>query len=130
MKNILFLFSIVALSACAQSQPNKVEGLPENVILENFAQRNGKLTSLSRFFQAIKLVRKTQPKVIYVSGRFPLWIGALLKYRFPKTLVYGFVHGTEITLTKSLLSKVTKNAYLRLDKIIAVSNFTKSFVRE
>lgn len=31
MKNILFLFSILALTACAQSQPNKVEGLPENV---------------------------------------------------------------------------------------------------
>ena len=102
--------------------------LSVNVSLANFALRKGRMTSFFRIIQAIVLVSKIQPNVIYVSGRFPLWVGALLKYRFPKILVYGFVHGTEVTLTGSLLSKVTKMAYTKLDKIIAVSNFTKTLL--
>lgn len=106
------------------------EMLPTSISLSNFALRQGKATSIVRISQAVKLVKEVQPTVVFVSGRFPLWIGALLKYRFPNTRVEGFVHGTEITLTGSLLSSITRRAYAKLDRIIAVSNFTKSLLHE
>jgi phosphatidylinositol alpha-1,6-mannosyltransferase len=112
--------------------PKEIKGfktqLPANVRFTSFAMRKGKTTSFIRIAQAVKMVNEIQPKVVFVSGRFPLWIGAILKFRFPKMRVVGFVHGTEITLTGSTLSAITKKAYQRLDRIIAVSKFTRSLL--
>lgn len=95
-----------------------------------FALRNDIRTPAKRILQSIALVKSMDPEIVFVSGRFPLWIGAILKMRYRRLRVFGFVHGTEITLTGSLLSRLTKIAYSKLDKIFAVSNFTQSLLHQ
>ena len=95
-----------------------------------FVLRKGISTPFNRILQSITLVKTINPEIVFVSGRFPLWIGAILKMRFRSVRVFGFVHGTEITLTGSPLSRITKLAYSKLDQIFAVSNFTKSLLHQ
>lgn len=102
--------------------------LPRNITIQSMAVRSGKTTPIKRMRQALQAVKTMHPNRVFVSGRFPLWVGAVIKIRFPKQRVEGFVHGTEITLTGSTLSNLTKWAYGNLDRVIAVSNFTKSLL--
>lgn len=96
--------------------------------ITQFVNRNNKLVHLKRIKQVLKIVNQEKPKTVFVTGRFPLWIGAILKMRFSKLRVEGFVHGTEVTRTGTLSSIITSRAYRILDRVIAVSEFTKALL--
>lgn len=98
--------------------------LPDNIKINQFKKRGSITTPFLRIFQAIKLAKIQKDAQIIVSGRFPLWIGWLLKKLYPKSRVDGFAHGTEVTSNGGWRAKLTQRACVSLDNIFAVSRFT------
>ncbi len=64
--------------------------------------------------------------LVLASGKFPLWMVGLDPLLNNKKK-YTVIHGSELNL-KGFNKKLTNNALLNFNKIIAVSNFTKSLV--
>jgi len=102
--------------------------LPPQIQLHTFALRSGTFTSLKRMQQAIALTKQIKPTRVFVTGRFPLWVGAVLKLRFPHLRVDGFAHGTEVSKDGGLLGVLTHRAAKKLNHIYAVSHFTAKFL--
>lgn len=102
--------------------------LPSHIQFIRFAKRSSFFTSLARIYQVFKLVQKHNPESVIVTGRFSLWVGGLLKISSAKTHVLGIVHGTEISIEGGILARVTAFFYLKLDGIVAVSQFTNSLL--
>jgi len=89
-----------------------------------FVSRDKPLYPFQRALQALQLVRNTKASRIIVSGRFPLWLGGLIKTVYPRRRVDAFVHGTEITPKKNWQDKVNAWALKLMDNIYPVSSFT------
>lgn len=100
------------------------DSLPKHINFIPFASRERGFTSVKRIIQVFTLIEAHKPDRVVVSGRFPLIIGGLIKLRFPHRQVIGIVHGTEISSTGGILSKLTAFFYRRLDRIVAVSHFS------
>lgn len=83
------------------------------------------LSYLSRIKTAFSLT--TDSELIISSGKFSLWLGALLSFFFKKKYI-AVIHGSEVQLRNKMLRKLTDLSLKRFDKIIAVSNYTKSLV--
>ncbi len=81
---------------------------------------------LHRIIKAFLLRRRSE--VIIASGKFPLWLGGFLSF-FNKKNYIAVVHGSELLLPNKGLRKLTDFSLSRFDKIIAVSNFTKSLLK-
>lgn len=120
---------VVVLGHQDYADPQEVEQfnaqLPSDIRFVPFERRGGKLQPLYKFVKAIRLYRKLNPKQVIVTGRFPLWIGGLLKTLFPKSKIIGFAHGSEVTSQGGRLAQLTYRALRRLDVVWAVSAFTK-----
>ncbi|MDC8000086.1 glycosyltransferase family 4 protein [Aequorivita todarodis] len=80
---------------------------------------------LKRISTAFSLSRKTE--TVVCSGKFSLWLGALLTFFFNKKFI-AIIHGSEVRLPNKMLRKLTDLSLKRFDKVIAVSNYTKSLV--
>lgn len=65
--------------------------------------------------------------IILSSGKFSLWLSAFLSL-FIKRKFIAVVHGSEIKLRNKILRKITNLSLKRFNKIIAVSNYTKSLL--
>lgn len=65
---------------------------------------------------------------IICSGKFSLWLGALIRLFYPSKKLVAVVHGSELTLTSSIASRITTYALKKFNSIISVSNFTKKFL--
>ena len=89
-----------------------------------FVSRDKPFYPFQRALQALQLVRNTKASRIIVSGRFPLWLGGLVKTVYPRRRVDAFVHGTEITPKKNWQDKVNAWALKLMDNIYPVSSFT------
>jgi phosphatidylinositol alpha-1,6-mannosyltransferase len=100
------------------------QSLPEGITLARFASRTHKLAPILRILQAFRQVGEVAPIKIFVTGRFPLWIGALLRVRYTKLPVFGFAHGTEVTAAGGVKAKLTHYACNRLAGMYPVSTFT------
>lgn len=87
-------------------------------------QRN-KWTYLNRIRKAFSLA--TQNERLLASGKFSLWLGALLKCFFPKKKTIAVLHGSELKAGGSIAQKITKWSLTKFDKLIAVSEFTKQY---
>lgn len=104
--------------------------LPNSIRITAFANRSGRFTFLRRLRQSFVLTKNLKPNQVYVTGRFPLWAGALIKLLLPKQSVFGFAHGTEVSNKSGVLGKITCQAAKRLDHVYAVSRFTAQFLKE
>lgn len=82
---------------------------------------------LKRIWVCYKLAKSAD--VLICSGKFPLWIGAILK-PFISTETVAIIHGTEVNFSDSKLRKSIHWSLKRFKKIVAVSNFTKSLVED
>lgn len=80
---------------------------------------------LNRIFTAFSNAKKCE--LVISSGKFSLWLGAFLSV-FYKRQFLAIIHGSEIKLSNNLYRKFTDWSLKRFDKIIAVSNYTKSLV--
>lgn len=83
------------------------------------------LSYLNRIKTAFSLARNSGS--IISSGKFSLWLGAFLTFFFKKEFI-AIIHGSEVRLPNKILRKLTDLSLKRFDKVIAVSNFTKSLV--
>lgn len=84
------------------------------------------LTYMSRIYEAFKVFRKSD--VVIVSGKFQIWIGAISAI-FIQSKYLAVVHGSELLLPSYFFRKLTNFSLRSYDKIIAVSNFTKSLLK-
>lgn len=82
-------------------------------------------TYLNRFIHAFSLVTKND--VVLSSGKFSLWIGAVLKFFFKRKKYIAVLHGSEIKAGNIIVQKLTKWSLSQYDNLIAVSNFTKEY---
>ncbi|WP_299114671.1 glycosyltransferase family 4 protein [uncultured Winogradskyella sp.] len=85
------------------------------------------LMYLKRIWLCFKLSKSAS--FLICSGKFPLWIGAILKPIISAKII-AVIHGTEVNFTNPRLKKSVNSSLIRFDKIIAVSNFTKTLVEE
>lgn len=83
------------------------------------------LSYLKRISTAFSLCRNS--KTVICSGKFSLWLGASLSFFFKRKYI-AVIHGSEVRLPNILLRKLTDLSLKRFDKVIAVSNYTKSLV--
>lgn len=81
---------------------------------------------LNRIRVALKAAK--QSETVIASGKFSLWLGAFLKWRYPKKKFIAVIHGSEVLLENALLRKFTDRCLKSFDHVIAVSNFTASLV--
>lgn len=82
-----------------------------------------------RIAKAFSLVKKVRPNTILVSGKFSLWIGAILKLAL-RCHVVCILHGSEVRLSTKLLRWATGASIGIMDKIVCVSSFTKRLLPE
>ncbi|WP_417857380.1 glycosyltransferase family 4 protein [Xanthomarina gelatinilytica] len=80
---------------------------------------------INRIKTAISLVRGNE--LLLCSGKFSLWLGAFLTFFFNRKFI-AIIHGSEVRLPDKVLRKLTDLSLKRFDKVIAVSNYTKSLV--
>lgn len=85
--------------------------------------KRNKVTYLNRFLKAIIHAKKKD--VIICSGKFSLWMGAILRFIFLRKKYVAVLHGTELTAGGILSKKFTKWSLRKFDTLIAVSEFTK-----
>ncbi|MBR9845710.1 MAG: glycosyltransferase family 4 protein [Algicola sp.] len=85
-----------------------------------------------RFFMYLQRIKKTYASLkhahhVIATGKFSLWNVALLsQLRKVKTL--AVIHGTEVNFKPVLLRKSIDLSLKKMDKIVAVSNYTKSLI--
>lgn len=80
---------------------------------------------VKRIYSLFKMARSSE--VIIASGKFPLWIVAILSLFYKKNYI-AIIHGSEVNFTNVLLKRSIDAALKRFTKIIAVSNYTRSLV--
>lgn len=85
--------------------------------------KRNKVTYFNRVFKAI--IHTNKKDVIICSGKFSLWMGAILHFLFTKKKYVAVIHGTELTAGGILSKKFTKWSLSNFDTLIAVSEFTK-----
>ena len=83
------------------------------------------LMYIQRIITIFRTVRKNE--VIIASGKFSLWFVALATFFFKKKYI-AVIHGFEVNFKKAYLKKSIDTSLKRFDKVIAVSNYTKSLV--
>lgn len=91
-------------------------------------QRNDKFilkTYISRILNTYHCSKKAD--VLLFSGKFSLWIGGILSV-LSNTKRIAVVHGSEVLLSNTILRSFTNWCLNRMNKIIAVSNYTKSLL--
>lgn len=82
------------------------------------------LSYIHRIFSAVTLSSKADK--IICTGKFPLWLGLIIRsLSFKKELV-AVVHGSELDLKSSLPRRLTFFALSKFNKIVAVSKYTQS----
>ena len=87
--------------------------------------------TLLTWVQRLKTIRETiiryKIETVIISGRFPIWIIPFIKF-YKNINILTVVHGTE--LGRTIFLKWTLFCLKKSDKIISVSNFTRSLLPE
>tara|TARA_R110001583_G_scaffold145875_1_gene297884 strand:- start:7055 stop:8146 length:1092 start_codon:yes stop_codon:yes gene_type:complete len=80
------------------------------------------------YFKRILIFKKSAKKyaILLASGKFPLWLVGFFPFK-NKKLKLAVIHGSEVNL-KGFYKNYINKALLKFDKVVAVSNFTKSLV--
>ena len=81
-------------------------------------------TYISRLLKAFSLTKNYENVIL--SGKFSLWIGATLKLFFKNKKMLAIMHGSELKAGGIFSRKLTEWSLKKMDRLIAVSAFTKS----
>ena len=84
------------------------------------------LMYIKRIKLLFKLVRNAD--VIIATGKFSLWSVAFVSFFYNRKTI-AVIHGSEVNFTKVLLKKSIDIALSRFNKIVAVSHYTKSLIK-
>lgn len=79
----------------------------------------------NRIKTAFSLCKNSE--VVICSGKFSLWLGGVLTFFFNRQFI-AVIHGNEVLLPNKSRRKLIDLSLKRFDKIVAVSNYTKSLV--
>lgn len=91
--------------------------------------RKGIATYFLRIANTLRLIAEIRPEVVIVSGKFSLWLGALVKLlKGSHIQVWAFLHGSELRLPRWAAQAATVFSLRRLDRLIAVSSFTQKLL--
>jgi phosphatidylinositol alpha-1,6-mannosyltransferase len=77
-------------------------------------------TYCHRIVKANRLVRNTAWDAVIFSGKFPLWLNAVL----PRTTSIAVIHGSEIK-QKGLFRHLSEYSLKKISRIVCVSGFTR-----
>lgn len=83
------------------------------------------ISYINRIITAFSLISKCE--IVICSGKFSLWLGAFLSVFFDRQFV-AVVHGSEVKLANKAFRKLTDFSLKSFDKLIAVSNYSKSLI--
>lgn len=86
------------------------------------------LTYAERIKQAMSL--SSDKDCIICSGKFSLWLIYLIRLFNSKARAIAIVHGSELQLPSSVQRNIVSGALKKFNSIVAVSNYTKSFIQE
>lgn len=104
--------------AFASLQQFKINWIPrEKFLFKTYA---------TRIVKALVLARKHP--VIICSGKYPLWLGALIKMSLPRRKLIAVVHGSELDMRNGLPARMVDFSLARFHHIISVSGYTESFL--
>lgn len=81
------------------------------------------LTYFNRILNSYLVSKQSQ--IIISSGKFSLWIGALLSIFLNKKKFIGILHGSELRAGGFVSQSLTKWSLSKFNSLIAVSEFTK-----
>jgi phosphatidyl-myo-inositol dimannoside synthase len=102
----------------------------QNQISFNQLERKGALTYFNRWRLINNFLKKCLPDRIIVTGRFSLWMGALIKLKYGKSAnIHAFVHGSELSNKNKLFYFLTVNSLKHIENIWAVSSYTKKVIQ-
>ena len=88
--------------------------------------KNLNKTYLQRIKKFKKFINTESPNIVIASGKFPLWLVGLTSLKgFDKIAV---IHGSEVNLNSKISKKLINISLKRFNKVVAVSNYTKSLV--
>ena len=90
--------------------------------------RIGWKTYLNRVFMTDRTVRDGQFDRILLTGKFSLWLGLYIKWRFSGIKTIAIVHGSEVNPAGRWVRMLTHHAIQKMDKIVSVSRFTTSLL--
>ena len=88
------------------------------------------LIYFNRIFSTIKEIFKHKTIHVFLSGRFSLWQAIIISKISKNIHITAFVHGTEINLGSKLERKITKISLKKVNRLIAVSRYTKSQIHK
>lgn len=93
--------------------------------------REGSFIHWRRWKMIRNFLRHKKPGRVIVTGRFPLWLGWLIKRRYRDSIpVHAFIHGSELGRSSRLNYLLTSMSLSVMDHLWAVSNFTRDLVRD
>lgn len=78
-----------------------------------------------RLKKANEVVKSGEYDLVICSGRFSIWLGAYLKFRFGVKLL-AITHGGDVVITNNVLRRVTHACLKRYDTVSSVSAYTAS----
>lgn len=90
--------------------------------------RSGIKTYFRRVFTIKKILRNCDIDTIFLSGKFPLWIGLLLKLACVRKPIVAVLHGSEVNLGNPAVRWLTHRAIASVDHLVPVSAFTESLL--
>ena len=107
-----------------------IKEMPDKIRLNHF-RRVGILTYPFRIFSVLRSVRTHNYEHLVFTGKFPIWVGGLVKFLYGKRKkIEFFVHGSEINPGNKYNRNLTYWSLRKADRIWAVSEFTKSILPE
>ncbi|GGI58026.1 glycosyltransferase family 4 protein [Winogradskyella haliclonae] len=119
--------SVIADQRDAVENEAKFDSELQSKVYRIALKRSRYLMYLKRIWLCFKLSKSAS--FLICSGKFPLWIGAILKPIISARTI-AVIHGTEVNFTNARLRKSINSSLRRFDKVIAVSNFTKALVED
>lgn len=88
------------------------------------------VTYVARLFTTYSTLKKDKFAAVFLTGKFSLWQGYLIKLLMPSVKTLSILHGSEVNLAGRWLRTFTHRAISASDYIIPVSSFTKSLLPE
>lgn len=86
------------------------------------------LLYFNRIRTAYKLARDNSSGVLILSGKFSIWVGALLRASSLQFRSYVVLHGSEVHRSNIIIRWVTHRSILSVDGVISVSNYTQGLI--